>query len=162
MANEEVDCISKALQELEFKSPARTQLALEDRAAPLLYIPRIRRPIVKKPSKNLKEPVIVIQAAQFAIASFKSKKDGEKLPMEIKAPVEDCSFFETFLPISDSGVRRKKFRAVQGRGYGLVGGPGAGSPGRRRIFENLQKNSSGKLQKTLYFGLFCKKFKIMR
>ena len=34
----------------------------------------------------------------------------------------------------------KNFGGVQGRGSGLVGGPGGGAPpGRRRIFENLQK-----------------------
>ena len=96
MANEEVECITKALQELEFKVPARTQLALECRAAPLRYIQRIGRPILKNPTKNLKEPVIVIQAAEFAITSYKSKKDGEKLPMEMKAPVEDFNFMKHF------------------------------------------------------------------
>ena len=33
----------------------------------------------------------------------------------------------------------KNFEGVQGRGSGLVGGPGAEPPGRQRIFENLQK-----------------------
>ena len=45
---------------------------------------------------------------------------------------------------------------------GLVGGPGAETLGRWRIFENLQKDFLRKLQKTHYFSLFFKKFKTMR
>ena len=55
-----------------------------------------------------------------------------------------------------SGVYRKNLRGVQGRRSGLVRGPGAEPPRLRRIFENLQKNSRRKLQKRLYFRLFCK------
>ena len=39
---------------------------------------------------------------------------------------------------------------------GLVGGPGAEPPGRRRIFENLQKYFLRKFQIMHYFGLFFK------
>ena len=54
-----------------------------------------------------------------------------------------------------SGVRRKKFRGFKVMA-GLVGGPGAESPRRRRIVENLQKYFLRKLQKVHYFGLFFK------
>ena len=52
----------------------------------------------------------------------------------------------------------KNLGVVQGRGSGLVGGPGGGAPppGRRRIFENSEKNSGRKLQTLLYFRLICK------
>ena len=39
---------------------------------------------------------------------------------------------------------------------GLVEGPGAEPPGRRRIFENLQRKFLKKIAKMQYFGLFCK------
>ena len=69
------------------------------------------------------------------------------------------SSFENFTAKPTSGVRRKKFR---GGGFkvmaGLVGGLGAEPPGRRRIFENLQRNSRRKLQKCCIFAYFAKKF----
>ena len=48
---------------------------------------------------------------------------------------------------------------VQGRGSGLVGGPGAAKPpGRRRIFENLQKIPEENGKKCCIFAYFAKKF----
>ena len=47
----------------------------------------------------------------------------------------------------------EKISGFQGRGSGLVGGPGGSVP--RRIFENLQKIPE-KIAKMLYFRLFCK------
>ena len=45
------------------------------------------------------------------------------------------------------------------QGYGRPRrGSGGGVPGRRRIFENLQKKFLRKLQKMHYFSIFCKKF----
>ena len=55
-----------------------------------------------------------------------------------------------------SGVGRKKIWGVQGYGRPCRGS-GGGAPGRRGIFENLQKNSLRKLQKMKHFRLFCKK-----
>ena len=52
-----------------------------------------------------------------------------------------------------SGVRRKKIR-----GGVKVGGPGAESPGRRRIFENLQKIPEENCKKCCIFAYFAKKF----
>ena len=40
---------------------------------------------------------------------------------------------------------------------GLVGGPGADHPGRQRIFENLQKYFSRKLQKCIILAYFSNK-----
>ena len=51
----------------------------------------------------------------------------------------------------DSGVRRNKFRGGFKVMAGLVGG-------RRKIFDNLQKNFLRKLQKMNYFSIFSKKF----
>ena len=50
---------------------------------------------------------------------------------------------------------------VQGRGSGLVGGPGAEPPGRRRIFENLQKIHEENGKKCCIFDYFAKNFKTM-
>ena len=47
---------------------------------------------------------------------------------------------------------------VQGRGSGLVGGRGAEPPGRRRIFENLQKIPEENCKKYCIFAYFAKKF----
>ena len=89
MANDQIECITKALQELEFKAPTRTHLELENRAAPLRYIQRIGRPVLDEPGKNVKEPVIVFQAAEFALTILKTKKKEEQLQMKMKASVED-------------------------------------------------------------------------
>ena len=40
---------------------------------------------------------------------------------------------------------------------GLVGGPGGGAPGRRRIFENLQKNFPKKIEKNALFLAYFSK-----
>ena len=45
----------------------------------------------------------------------------------------------------------KNFGGVQGRGPGLVGGPGAEPPGGRKIFENLQKKFLKKIAKNELF-----------
>ena len=57
------------------------------------------------------------------------------------------------------GLRRKKFRGVQGRGSGPVRGPGSGAPRTPENFRKFAKNSRRKLQKMLYFRLFWKKFR---
>ena len=89
LANEQIECITKSLQELEFNSPSRTQMELESRAAPLRYIQRIGRPILEKPGKNLKEPVIVIQAAEFALTTLKQKEADEQFQLLMKASLAD-------------------------------------------------------------------------
>ena len=45
---------------------------------------------------------------------------------------------------------------AQGRGSGLVGGPGGGAPLTPENFRKFAKNSRRKLQTLLYFRLFCK------
>ena len=45
---------------------------------------------------------------------------------------------------------------VQGRGSGLVGGPGGGAPRTPENFRKFAKKFRRKLQKLLYFRLFCK------
>ena len=59
----------------------------------------------------------------------------------------------------DSGVRRKKFRGVQGRGSGLVEGRGRrGSPPDAGEFSKFcKKIPEENCKKMLYFRLFCKK-----
>ena len=57
-----------------------------------------------------------------------------------------------------SGVRRKKFRGVQGYGRPCMGSGGGAPPGRRRIFENLQKYFLRKLQKCIILAYLSKKF----
>ena len=52
----------------------------------------------------------------------------------------------------------KNFGGVQGRGSGLVRGPGGGAPRTPENFRKFAKNSRRKLQKLLYFRLFCKRF----
>ena len=49
-----------------------------------------------------------------------------------------------------SGVRRKKFRGGLKVMAGLVGGPGAEPPGRRKIVENIQQNFLIKLKNELF------------
>ena len=87
MANEQVECITKALRELEFTALARMQHELESRAAPLRYIQRLGRPILEKPGKNLKDQIIVIQAAEFARTTLKQMKTKE-LQIKCKASVD--------------------------------------------------------------------------
>ena len=41
---------------------------------------------------------------------------------------------------------------------GLIGGPGVEPHGRRRIFENLQKNSEEKCNKCIILAYFSKEF----
>ena len=60
-----------------------------------------------------------------------------------KISLENCEKGITF----DSGTRRKKFRGVQGKGSGLVGGE----------FSKITKRKFlKKIAKMLYFRLFCK------
>ena len=47
-------------------------------------------------------------------------------------------------------------------GSGLVGGPGVGAPGRRRIFENLKKFLKKIAQNAVFSPILQKNFKIMR
>ena len=51
---------------------------------------------------------------------------------------------------------------VQGRGSGLVGGPGGGAPRTPENFRKFAKNSLRKLQKYCIFAYFAKKFQTMR
>ena len=70
---------------------------------------------------------------------------------------KDIWNFQSWI-LAISGVRRKKFRGgVQGRRSGLVGGPGGWAPRTPENFRKFAKNSLRKLQKMLYFRLFCKK-----
>ena len=57
-----------------------------------------------------------------------------------------------------SGIRRKRFRGVQGYGRPRRGSGGADRPGRRRNFLKFAKNSLRKLLNMHYFSLFFKKF----
>ena len=62
--------------------------------------------------------------------------------------------------MEDSGVRRKKFRGGEHfRGSAWEGVRGAEPPGRRRIFENLQKIPEENGKKCCIFAYFAKKFK---
>ena len=47
---------------------------------------------------------------------------------------------------------------VQGRGSGLVGGPGAEIPGSRRIFENLKKFLKKIAQNAVFSPILQRKF----
>ena len=59
-----------------------------------------------------------------------------------------------------SGARRKKFRRVQVRGSGLVGGPGGGAPRTPENFRKLKKkNSRRKLKKRCIFAYYAKNSK---
>ena len=58
---------------------------------------------------------------------------------------------------------QEKFRGgVQGRGSGLVGGPGAEPHGRGRIFENLQKIPEENGNNAVFSPILQKNFKTMR
>ena len=88
MAIEQVECITKALQEFEFKSPSKTQLELERRATTLRYIQRIGRPILAKTCKNVKEPMIMLEGATNEMDTLK-EKTKKQLQMKMKAPLEE-------------------------------------------------------------------------
>ena len=73
---------------------------------------------------------------------------------------KNCLFLHTiflyyYTYVIISGVRKEKFRGFKVMA-GLVGGPGAKPPGRQRIFENLQKCLSRKLQKCIILAYFSK------
>ena len=59
-------------------------------------------------------------------------------------------------PVAYAG---KNFGGIQGRGSDLLGGPGAEPPGRRRIFEILQKIPEENCKKCCIFAYFAKKVK---
>ena len=69
------------------------------------------------------------------------------------APGEFTALSECLEPVAYSG---KNFGGVQGRGSGLVGGPGGGAPRTPENVRKFARNSWRKLQKMLYLRIFCK------
>ena len=57
---------------------------------------------------------------------------------------------------------QEKISGVRGNGSGLVGGPGAEPPGRRRILENLQKIPEENCKNAVFSRILQKNFKTMR
>ena len=58
--------------------------------------------------------------------------------------------------LEDCGYAGQIFKGGQGRVSGLVGVPGGRAPRTPENLREFAKNSRGKLQKLLYFRLFCK------
>ena len=94
MMNEQVECITKTLQEMEFKAPSRSQLEIERRASPLQDILRIGQPIFQKPGKQLNELVYVFQAAESRMTKYKKVKTEKPVRSKMKAPLQEFLYIQ--------------------------------------------------------------------
>ena len=92
--NEEIECITKTLQEMEFKAPSRIRLEIEKRELNLHEIVRIGRPILKQPVKNTNKPLHILKVAELTLQRYKEKKTGNPLQIIMKAPLQEFSLLK--------------------------------------------------------------------
>ena len=85
--NEEINCITKCLQDIEFKVPLRNRRLLFQSIAPLHQIGRMVAPLLKNPGKKVMEPVHVHQLAELTLYKFEANIARTQMQFKMKSPL---------------------------------------------------------------------------